>query len=64
MVLRGYVPASRIEVVEGPPLPEEATVEVDLRFVAPVEDPALAFYGLWTDRDDLGEAPEFVDLLP
>ncbi|MBI5479576.1 MAG: hypothetical protein HY906_12000 [Deltaproteobacteria bacterium] len=61
MSLRGMVHQGRIEILEGPPLPEGAEVVVDVRSVKePGADPALAFHGAWAHRDDIGDVREFV----
>jgi hypothetical protein len=59
--MRGIVRQGRIEITEGPPLPEGAVVELEVASVAaPEGDPALAFFGLWRAREDLGDSSEFV----
>jgi hypothetical protein len=61
MVVRGLVRHGRIEILNGPPLPEGAEVELDVRTVQAEErDPALAFHGAWEHRDDIGDAADFV----
>jgi hypothetical protein len=64
MVAKGIVRAGRIEVTEGTLPPEGSTVEVELRVAAPPpEDPALAFFGIWRDRDDLRDSRDYVSRL-
>lgn len=59
MSVRGVVRAGHIEILEGPPLPEGATVELDVKTVRLLpDDPALELYGVWADRADLGDSRE------
>ena len=64
MVAKGIVRAGRIELIEGTLPPEGSTVEVELRVAAPPpEDPALPFFGIWRDREDLRDSRDYVSRL-
>ena len=64
MVAKGIIRAGRIELIEGTLPPEGSTVEVELRVAAPPpEDPALVFFGIWRDREDLRDSRDYVSRL-
>lgn len=61
MTIKGVVRGGVIEVTSGTLPPEGSGVEGELRVTStPPADPALAFFGMWLGREDLGDSRDEV----